>query len=141
MMTVKLSCKDFKDFDKWHEIVKSLELPEGRDEVIVTRIPGLLPVKPGMKIDTQIKEPDEWMIGESTDGQRQWIVHTKEPRFIAEIVDDDEDMFNPPFEYQMRNNQWLCNFVWYDYPPDDLTIICMEAQESIEIYDSNLGID
>lgn len=141
MLTVKLSRDDFKSSAKWSQIAESLELPEGRDEAIVTRIPGLMPVEPGMKINSQIKQPDEWMVGESIDGKRQWIVHTRGHRFIAEIIDDEEDILNPPFEYQMRSGQWLCNFVWFDYPPADLTIVCMEAQEAIEMYDSNLGID
>lgn len=141
MLTMKLSRDDFRDETKWAELALALELPEGRTEAIVTRIPGLLPVEPGMKIETHGKEPDEWMIAESIDGERQWIVHTTGPRFIAEIVDDDEDVFNPPFEYQMRSSQWLCNFTWYDAPPEDLTILCREAEEAIEIYDAKLDLD
>ena len=141
MFIVKISRGDFRDPHKWDDIQKSLELPPGSFEAIVTRIPGLLPVRPIMKVDTEIKLPDEWMIGESIDGERQWVVHTTEPRFFAEIVDDSDDMFNPPFEYQMRSSQWLCNFLWFDYPPEDLTILCREAEEAIEMYDTELGLD
>jgi len=139
MFTIKISKMDVTP-EKWLEIEKSLELPPGRDEVIVMRIPGLLPVEAGFAVNTQIKEPDEWMIGESIDGERQWIVHCRRPRFIAEIVDDD-DKLNPPFEYQMRSGQWLCNFYWFDAPPEDLTILCMETQEAIEMYDANLRLE
>jgi hypothetical protein len=141
MLTVKLSRNDFCDLEKWQQIAEALELPPVNKEVIVMRIPGLLPVELGMKIDIKIKQPDEWMIGESIDGKRQWIVHTQKPRFLAEIIDDDKDVFNPPFEYQMRNGQWLCNFTWYDYPAEDITILCLEAEDAIETYDRILDVD
>ena len=141
MLTVKISQNDFKDPHQWDMIAESLELPPGRREAIVTRIPGLLPVQAAMKIDIQIKESDEWMIGESIDGERQWVIHAQTPKFIAEIVDDSEDEFNPPFEYQTRSGQWLCNFLWLDYPPEDLTVLCREAAEAIEMYDDAVGLD
>ena len=138
MLTVKLSQSDFKDPAKWAEVAKSIELPTGRMEAIVMRIPGLLPVEPGWEVETSIKPPDEWMVGEAIDGRRQWIVHTREPRFIAEIIDDDDEL-NPPFEYQMSSSQWLCNFLWLDEPPEDLTILCAEAEGVIETYDAILN--
>jgi len=33
---------------------------------------------------------DEWIVGESVDGQRQYIIHCLPPRFVAEIFDNDE---------------------------------------------------
>jgi len=140
MFCVKIKKSDFKSAARWAEITAALELPEGRDEVIVMRIPGLLPVKEGWKIEQQIKLPEEWMIGESVKGKRQWIVHTFEPRFIAEIFDDDsEDMGIGGLQYQMRNCQWLCNFLWLDPPPEDLTSLLQEAEDAIEIYDYYLN--
>lgn len=141
MFTVKIKQSDFKDPAQWQAIAQALELPPGRTEAIVTRIPGLLPVEAGWKVESHAKPPEEWMVAEGVDGQRQWIVHTAEPRFIAEIVDDDNDSLNPPFEYQTNSGQWLCNFTWYDPPPEDLTILCREAEEAIEMYDENLGLD
>lgn len=140
MFTVQIQADDFKDPVKWAAVAQALELPSGRTEAIVSRIPGLLPVEPGMKIESHGKPPEEWMIGEAVDGKRHWIIHTGESRFIAEVVDDGESL-NPPFEYQMRSGQWLCNFTWYDAPPEDLTILCREAEEAIEMYDEILGND
>jgi len=142
MFTVKLDRSDFKDPSRWTEIANALELPEGRTWAIVARIPGLLPVVTRIKIECHGKEPDEWMLGEAIDGKRQWIIHTRGTQFIAEIVDDEDDALNPPFEYRMSSGQWLCNFTWYDdAPPQDLMILCREAEEAIEIYDEILGID
>lgn len=32
----------------------------------------------------------EWLIGESVDGMRQFVIHCWPPRFMAEILDNDE---------------------------------------------------
>jgi len=140
MFTVKISKSDFKNPGRWAELARLLDLPDGRMEAIVMRMPGLLPVEPATKIETHGKEPEEWLIAESLDGEREWVIHNREPRFMAEIVDDEEDTFNPPFEYQLKNGQWLCNFNWLEPPPEDLTILCNEAETAIEIYDENLGV-
>ncbi len=141
MFCVKISKSDFKSPAKWAEIAKSLELPAGRNEAIVMRIPGLLPVEEGMKIEQSIKQPEEWIIGESIDGHRQWIIHARKPRFIAEIFDDEDTPRLSPFEYQLDSGQWLSNFLWQDQPPEDLTLLCIEAGEAIEKYDEILGAD
>ena len=133
MLTVKLSREDFRDPGKWNQIVTSLELPKNRQEVIVTRIPGLIPVKEGWQVQQhQIKLP-EWLIAEDLDRQRWFVLHCADPRFLAEIADTER--FNPPFEYELESGEYLCNFMWFDEPPEDLTWICEQVNQLIEQYD------
>jgi len=35
-------------------------------------------------------QKDEWLIAESIDGDRQYLVHNLPPRFVGLIVDNDE---------------------------------------------------
>lgn len=132
MFTVKISKNDVSP-EKWRQIVEALELPEGMDEVIVTRIPGLVPVEEGWKIEQNKIEFPEWLIADDLDRKRWFVLHTKEPRFIAEIADGES--FNPPFEYELDSGEYLCNFLWFDLPPEDMTLICEQVNQIIEQYD------
>ena len=144
MLTVKLNQSDFADPARWQQVARDLELPEGRNHVIVTRIPGLVPVEPGWKIEQEIPQPEEWLWGDSCrkeDGTvRSYIVHTHEPRFIAALK-DDSDSLDPPFEYILSDGSKLCNFVWLDPPPEDLTALLNEAEQFINDYDNQLESD
>ena len=133
MFTVKLSKSDFVSSEKWDEITESLELPEGREHVIVTRIPGLLPVEEGWKVDTSVPQPVEWLWADDAGGKRSFLVHTYHPRFIAEIIDNDEEL-HPPFEYITSCGEMLCNFNWIDAPPEDLTQLLNEAEIFLDEY-------
>jgi len=135
MFTTKIKKADFKKPEKWREIAEALQLPEGRDEALVMRIPGLLPVKAGWKIDTKIPQPSEWLWADDVGGLHSYIMHTRQPRFIAELVEDDEAL-NPPFEYETRRGETLCNFVWLDEPPEDLTQLLGEVEEFLADYDA-----
>jgi len=140
MFTVKLTKSDFADPVKWEEIAEALQLPDGRDEVIVMRIPGLLPVEPGWEIKQKVKQPSEWLWADDVEGKHSYIIHTRRPRFIAEIVDDNKT-FNPPFEYETQSGETLCNFIWLDPPPEDLTLLLNEAENFLAEYDAATGID
>ena len=132
MLTVKISKNDVAP-EKWHHIAESLELPEGREEVIVTRIPGLLPVEEGWKVAQRKIDLPEWLIADNLDKERWFILHTTEPRFLAEIADGES--FNPPFEYELDSGEYLCNFLWFEPPPEDLTLICEQVNQVLELYD------
>ena len=140
MFVVMLKKSEFKP-KRWREISAALELPEDRKEVAVTRIPGLLPVEEGWKVSFNTCPPDEWMAGENIDGSRQYLIHSKSPRFIAEILDDVDDLRIGGFQYQMNTGQWLSDFFWLDPPPEDLTALLNEAESFIIEYDQELGID
>ena len=139
MFTVKLQKTDFKNSAKWQQIAKDLDLPESRNHVIVTRIPGLLPVEAGWETETNIVQPSEWLWADDAGGVHSYIVHTHSPRFIAEIVEDDE--LHPPFEYQLITGETLCNFTWLDPPPEDLTALLNEAENFLAEYDDKSGVD
>jgi len=140
MFTVKIQKSDFKQQTKWQAIAEALELPAGRSETIVMRIPGLIPVQEGFKIESEIPQPSEWLWADDVGGEHSYVIHTHTPRFIAEIVEDEEAL-NPPFEYQTKRGEMLCNFIWLDPPPEDLTILLNEAEIFIEEYDKASGVD
>ncbi|NIP26662.1 MAG: hypothetical protein GWN94_19825 [Phycisphaerae bacterium] len=75
---------------------------------------------------------DKWLIAENVDGSRQYIIHTQEPRFIGEILDNEE------------GGKDVNEFIWLDEPPLDVSFMARlmrEAGEAINEYDRNLGID
>ena len=140
MFTVKIQKSDFKNPAKWQEVVESLELPPERSEAIVMRIPGLLPVGEGAEITTNIPQPSEWLWADDVGAKHSYIIHTHQPRFIAEMSDEDE--LHPPFEFCLKTGEMLCNFTWLDPPPEDLTQVLNEAETFILEYDKkNLGAD
>ena len=135
MLTVKLTAKDFKSPAKWAEIKVSLELPPGGDEAIITRIPGLLPVEPGAKIDQNIERPPVWLLADDVFGDKWYLIHTIEPRFICRVADEEEEHCLSPFDYETSDGQDLCHFIWFDNPPEDLTAILNEAEQFMADYD------
>jgi hypothetical protein len=138
MLACKISKTDFKDPRKWQQLGKDLELPAGQDYAIITRIPGLLPVKEGAAVLQNIPPASEWLWADDLDGKHSYIIHTRSPRFWAELADDDE--LRPPFEYQLKNGEWLCNFFWIDSPPEDLTLLLQDAEEFLTDYDQRMGL-
>ena len=77
---------------------------------------------------------DEWICGEGApnegDFRREYIVHTKPPRFIARAVAVDEDDGLPTLDEQPADSlrglvfvaspdTHLCEIVWLDLPPSD----------------------
>ena len=135
MLTVKISKADFKSDKKWAEIAKSLDLPGGRDEAIITRIPGLLPVEAGMEIQQGIERPPAWLLADDTKGDRWYLIHTAEPRFICRVADDEDGVDPAGLHYETTDEQDLCHFVWIDNPPEDLTALLNEAEQFLADYD------
>lgn len=86
------------------------------------------------------KEPrtEDWLIAEGVDGTRQYIVHTCEPAFIAEIFDSDEAPMLGEIEYAMTTGQVLSHFYWYDEPVTserDFMALCEAAEWAVGEYD------
>jgi hypothetical protein len=76
-----------------------------------------------------ISQFEEWLIGENVDGSRQYIVHTLPPRFIGEIIDNEE------------GGNDMTDFQFFDDPPADpvyLARLMREAGDAINEYDRNL---
>jgi len=75
---------------------------------------------------------DRWLIAENIESSRQYIIHTQQPRFIGEIL-DNEDGGNDVTE-----------LIWIDEPPPNagfLARLMREAGDAINDYDSNLEAD
>lgn len=73
---------------------------------------------------------DKWLIAESVDGVKQYIIHTEYPRFIAEILDG-------------KDGQVIGNPEWIDRvsPETDVMTIARlmrQAGEALETYDDIL---
>ena len=94
---------------------------------------------------------DEWIIGEGlpfgVDGQaREYIVHTRRPRFITRVVmvDEDEDVMPHEGEgeadtlsgvvYQAAPDVLLAEIVWIDAPPapEKLTALMDGAADALD---------
>ena len=74
---------------------------------------------------------DRWLIAESIDSERQYIVHTHTPRFVAEIL------------YDAEGGNYIDDFDFIDEPPADpqyLAQVMREAGQALAEYDNNLGI-
>lgn len=83
---------------------------------------------------------DEWMIGDgiTSDGRRrEYIVHLQEPRFVARVVEiDDEGHPLPEHEpadvhsgitYQANEATVFCEIEWWDQPQAGQITMLMEA--------------
>lgn len=58
-------------------------------------------------------------------GRRSYVVHTREPRFIAEHFDFDDpilDGFDSDGMYDLGEGEVIANVVWIDSPPDRETL-------------------
>ena len=83
----------------------------------------------------------EWLIGEPPDkGPRTFLIHTCEPRFIAEVFNgDDADGLLDSFSYALSNGQSLARFVWMDKPgwsenpPDERLLKLLESADRAEL--------
>jgi hypothetical protein len=91
---------------------------------------------------------DEWILGDGIGGpggmQCEYIVHAVAPRFIARVVETDEDTGqletgDPPADllsgvvYDAGFGTTLCEIVWIDEPdPKNLTALMEAASDAIE---------
>lgn len=89
-----------------------------------------------------IERMPEWLICEDVDGDRTFVFHTSEPRFVCEVFDENEtgwDSSNITFE--MHDGRQLGGFVWYDDVNEDevdIQAFSAHAAEALEIYEDNL---
>jgi len=85
---------------------------------------------------------ERWIIGDSVDGEREFLVHLEQPRFVGRLVETDEEGF-PTEEadtltgitLSIRENLVLCEIRWFDAPPaeggDALVDLLQSASEAI----------
>ena len=58
----------------------------------------------------------EWLFGIAHGtGDREWVIHTRAPRFVAEIADTDDLVEG--FSYEIAEGDQFCRFLWLDPEP------------------------
>jgi len=61
---------------------------------------------------------DKWVIGEGLESPGRWyVLHTAAPRFIVEIVDEDEWVIGSGISWSLPEGQVACNAEFFDAPP------------------------
>ncbi len=87
----------------------------------------------------------EWLLGETVDGSRQFVIHTTSPAFLAEIFDEDDPAgILSGITFSMPSGQHLGRFYWYDEPVTEeqaFLELCSRAAQFIAEYDRNLNIE
>lgn len=120
----------------WERITAELQLPDGAEEAVVMRMPGLLPVEPATVTAAAPDWPmPPWLLADDPFSGRWYLVHTARPRFICRVADDEEEPDPAGLHYITADGQDLCHFVWIDNPPKDLTALLAEAEQYLEDYD------
>lgn len=83
---------------------------------------------------------DIWIVGEGLEEPGRWyVIHTGEPRFIAEICDEDEAGVGG-IQWVLANGQIAQNIVFDDEPPcgDALDALIFRLGEVVETYDARV---
>lgn len=77
-----------------------------------------------------LSAPPEFLFCESSDGHRQFILHTTSPRFLGEIFDeDDADAVLDEVSIGLNNGQTLANIIWLD-AHSKLSIELVQAKQT-----------
>jgi len=95
-------------------------------------MPGHITLENGLVTNKREYPRDEWIIGDGLPEhgvRREYVVHTKPPRFIARVVLDDEDGLPMGEEgaadvlsgstYDSGLGFVLCEVAWIDPPPSE----------------------
>lgn len=70
------------------------------------------------------KPHDEWIFGSCSKGIRKYLVHTVEPRFIAEIfAEDDPAGILDPLSYVLPDGRSLACIEFCGVPPTENTML------------------
>lgn len=84
----------------------------------------------------------EWLICEDVDGDRTFVFHSVDPKFVCEVYDEDESQWDAAnATYEMSDGRLLGNFVWYGEVNEDevdIETLSAHAAEALEIYEDNL---
>lgn len=94
---------------------------------------------------------DEWIVGDGAAAgegfRREYVVHTRSPRFVARAVvtdpdgrpDGDEEPADTVtgMTYQAREDLVLCEFKWLDYPPADTEELRKLLEAAVEALDAS----
>lgn len=96
-------------------------------------------VPPGLaaQIRTLLAGGDRWVLGDGDTTGGAWLIHLREPRFAARLVDEDDgatlrgaDTLSG-LTLSLGGSLLLCQIVWTDPPPADLQPLIAEAAEAV----------
>lgn len=80
---------------------------------------------------------DQWIIGEGLESPGRWyVIHTRSPRFIVEVVDEAE-WVPDGLSWSLANGQIAVNPEFIDEPPtgSSLDSLMFELAEVLDDYD------
>ncbi len=88
-----------------------------------------------LKIPAGYPETDtpEWIVGCSAGyGDREWLIHTTAPQFVAEVVDIYDWVSG--WSYDLGNGDQLCRFQWTSSRPEpaELSKLMAAARSALE---------
>lgn len=85
---------------------------------------------------------DEWIIGEGLESPGRWyVIHTQEPRFLVEIIDEDDPRFlDFGWTWALSNGQIAANPQFWDTPPQGKALdkLILSLGEILDDYDERL---
>lgn len=139
MLTIRLKSNEFPP-KRWLQIARDLELPEGATEAVVMRLPGLVPFDAAMEISSPASRVPAWLLAYDVHSGRWYLIHMARPRFVCRVADEDDATEPAGLHYITAKEQDLCEFVWLDPPPEDLTAIMNEAEQYLADYDDECGL-
>lgn len=88
--------------------------------------------------------PSDWLIADDLHGRREYVVHRAAPRFIARLVDDEREDYNPGgVSLRLDDGQSLVEFEWIDPAPDHARLIelASEVRMALAFYEERLEAD
>lgn len=85
----------------------------------------------------------EWLVCEDVDGDRTFVFHTADPRFLCEIFDEG-DAGSRKVVHRMADGRSVGGFVWLDGAERsgaDTQDLAKQAALALETYEDNLEAD
>lgn len=95
------------------------------------------------KAATPMANTPEWLVCEDVDGDRTFVFHATEPRFLCEVYDEGE-AGSHKVAYRMQDGRTVGGFIWYDGTDGagaDTAALGKQAALALETYEDNLEAD
>jgi len=110
------------------------------------------PIPPGIWRDLERIEAgrgrwptDEWIVGTDAEGLREYIIHTRAPRFVARVAIDGDGSVDliSGVTYACRAGELICEVAWMDTPPTsepEVLDLFQRAEAVIDTYTAGKAI-